>query len=124
MLSNQPVGGPSPRPAVDTDVWAWRYGVIVVALGMGAILAAVLIVLWRDPAGAGSVLGVVISPIAAIIGAYFGIQASHSAAKDAQNRATTAEADKTMAFEDRATALAAMDPQAVQELAPRLHFNT
>ena len=115
-------GATSRRTDDDNDSLRWKYGVIVVALGLGAILVAVLIVLWRDPTGAAAILGITISPIAAIIGAYFGIQVSSSAAKDAQNRAADAEDVKDKAMADRAMALGAMDPQTVKELAPRLNF--
>lgn len=81
------------------------------ALGLGAILASALIVLWRDPTGAASILGIVISPIAAVIGAYFGVQVSGSAAKDAQDRAVAAQKDSAKAVADRATVLGALDPQ-------------
>jgi hypothetical protein len=114
--------GPTSSPLGDSDNLRWRYGIVVVALGLGTILVAVLIVLWLDPSGAGSVLGIVISPIAAIIGAYFGIQVSSSAAKDAQDRADMAENDKANAMADRATLLGAMEPQAVKDISPRLHF--
>jgi hypothetical protein len=114
--------GPASSPPDDTDTLRWKYGTIVVALGLAAILGAVLIVLWRDPSGAGSIVGVVSGPIAAIIGAYFGVQVSSSAAKDAQKRAAKAEDDKANALADRATALGALDPQKVEELRPRLHF--
>ena len=110
---------PSPH---DSDSVRLKYGIIAVALGLGAILAAVLIVLWRDPTGAASILGIVISPIAAVIGAYLGVQISSSAAKDAQDRAATAENDKANALADRATVLGALDPQTAKELSPRLHF--
>jgi hypothetical protein len=122
MTQADPPAAQQGNPPTDTDTARWKYGIIVVALGLGAILAAVLIVLWRNPTGAGSVLGIVISPMAAIIGAYFGIQVSSSAAKDAQDRATTAEGVKTQALEDRAMALAVMDPQTVKEISPRLHL--
>jgi hypothetical protein len=87
-----------------------------VALGLGAILAAMAIILWRDPNGASSTLGIVTSPLAAIVGAYFGVQVSSSAAKDAQDRADRAERDKAKALTDRATALGALDPETVKGL--------
>jgi hypothetical protein len=114
--------GPSSGPAGDNDAYRWKYGITVVALGVGAILVAVLIVLLLDHDGASSILGIATSPIAAIIGAYFGVQVSSSAAKDAQDRATEAENDKAKALVDRATALGALDPQTVKDLSPRLHF--
>jgi hypothetical protein len=110
---------PSPD---DSDSVPWKYGIRAVALGLGTILAAALIVLWRDPNGAASTLGIVISPITAVIGAYLGVHVSSTAAKDALDRAATAERDKTKALADRATVLGALDPQAANELSPRLHF--
>ena len=81
-----------------------------------------LIVLWRDPTGAASVLGIVVSPIAAVIGAYLGVQSRSSAAKDAQGRAATARNAKAYVLADRSTVLGALDPQTAKELSPRLHF--
>lgn len=113
---------PTAPSGSDSDRVRLKYGVLAVALGLGAILAAVVIVLWRDPTGAASILGIVISPIAAVIGAYFGVQVSGSAAKDAQARAATAQNNQAMALADRATVLGALDPQTAKEMLPRLHF--
>lgn len=110
-----------PTGTGDDERLRLKYGILAVSLGLGAILVAVLIVLLCDPNG-GPYLGTVISPIAAVTGAYFGIQVSSSAAKDAQVRAANAEAAKENAMSDRATALGALDPQTAKELSPRLHF--
>ncbi len=109
-------------PQADTDSDRWKYGLIAVALGVSALVLAALLLVWRHPSDAASVLGVVSSPIAAIIGAYFGVQVSGSAAKDAQDRARAAQDDKTKALADRATVLGALDPQTAKELLPLLHF--
>jgi hypothetical protein len=110
------------QPADDSDNSRWRYGLVAVALGVGALSIVAPIIVWLNPTGAASVVGVVASPIAAIIGAYFGVQVSGSAAKDAQDRAATAERDRANALADRATVLGALDPQTARELMPRLHF--
>jgi hypothetical protein len=110
----------SPQDKADDS--RWRYGLIAVAVGVAALVLAALIIVWVNPSNAASVLGVIASPVAAIIGAYFGVQVSGSAAKDAQVRAAAAEEDKTKAMADRASIMSALDPQKAQELMRHIHF--
>jgi hypothetical protein len=102
--------------STNTETVRFKYRIAVVALGLGAIIAATAIILWSNPNGASTTLGIVTSPIAAITGAYFGVQVSSSAAKDAQDRADKAERDKAQSLTDRATALGALDPETVKGL--------
>jgi hypothetical protein len=76
---------------------------------------------WHDSTGI-KALGIIASPIAAMVGAYFGVQVSASAAKDAQQQAVKAQDDKTKAMTDRATAMGALDPKTATELRSLLHF--
>ncbi len=117
MTANPPVAA-----QVDTDKDRWKYGLFAVALAVGGLVLAALVLVWLNPSAAASVLGVVSSPIAAIIGAYFGVQISGSAARDAQSRAVIAEDDKSKALADRATLLAALDPPTAQEMLPTLKY--
>ena len=76
-------------------------------MGTGAVILAFLIValFWRGPDGA-SALGIVASPIAAMVGAYFGIQVSASSAKTAQDDARAARRQAGQAVVDKLHAIA------------------
>lgn len=81
----------NPAPG-ESDSFRWKYGIIAVALGLGAVLAAERPLArshWNGFHSRNSDY-----PVAAVIGAYFGGRASSSATKDAQDRAATAESDK------------------------------
>jgi len=120
------------EPDAESDGSRWQFGLIAVAIGVVAILAAFALVMWnwRDDRGLVA-LGVIASPIAAMVGAYFGVQVSASAAKDAQNRAaasekgaqaraTVAEADKTSALTDVATLMGRLSPTEAETIRPQL----
>jgi hypothetical protein len=129
--SPTPDGGP---PTLDStssisDDSRWRYGLIALALALTALVGALLIILWRNPESPTVILGVVSSPMAAIVAAYFGIQVTASTAKDAQDQARTARAQaqaaqdaKDKALADRATVLGALDPQVAEKITPQLKF--
>jgi hypothetical protein len=85
----------------------WELGLWAVLMGLAALVIAFSVVAlrWRDQTGLAA-LGVVCSPIAAIVSAYFGIQYGQKAAeqaaevkKDAEIRATRAEESKINAME-------------------------
>jgi hypothetical protein len=91
---------------VESDA-RYKWGLVAVGIGVGAIILAFLIValLWRGPDGA-SALGIVASPIAAMVGAYFGIQVSAASAKTAQEEARTARKQAVDATAGRSDAIA------------------
>lgn len=88
----------------------WVYGLVAVGLGLVAIVVALLIVAgqFEDAAEVGSVLGIVVSPIATIVAAYFGVQAG-AAGKEASDQNAQAANDKAIALASVA------DSQAAQE---------
>jgi hypothetical protein len=117
-------------PSTNSDDSRWKYGLFALALGLSALLVALLIILCWKPENATTLLGLVSSPIAAIVGAYFGIQVTASTAKDAQDQANTARAQakdaqdaKDKALADRATVLGALPPDVAATIAPQLSFN-
>jgi hypothetical protein len=93
----------------------WMYGLIAVGIGVLGIVGSLLIVIdqYETAADAASLLGIVVSPIAAITAAYFGVQAG-SAGKEAADK----RADKAT---DAAIGLAAeSDPAGAREVLRRL----
>jgi hypothetical protein len=109
----------------------YRWGIVVIGIGVGALVLAFLIValFWQGPDGA-SALGIVASPIAAMVGAYFGIQASASSARSAQDEAKSARdqaahatAAKSDAVADAKVVLSELaknDPAAADDLRGQL----
>ena len=109
----------------------YRWALIALGIGVGAVILAFLIVavFWRGPDGA-SALGIVASPIAAMVGAYFGIQVSASSAKTAQDDARAARRQVVQAVADRLHAvadaklafgtLASKDADAAKSIRPHL----
>lgn len=95
----------------------WRWGLFPVLIGVGALLIAFIVVVsgWRSQLGLAA-LGVIASPIAAITGAYFGVQQSTQAAKDVQEGAKAARADVDQAHE-QALAAQAEQTRIISELA-------
>ncbi|MCD2191903.1 hypothetical protein LQ327_00675 [Actinomycetospora endophytica] len=111
----------------------YKWSLIALGIGLAAVILAFLVValFWRGPDGA-SALGIVASPIAAMVGAYFGIQVSASSAKTAQDEAKAARGQVLQAMADRVHAiadaklaygtLAAKDADAADKL--RQHLST
>jgi hypothetical protein len=106
----------------------WTSGLVAVAVGVGALLIAFVIVAtkWKDTTGIAA-LGVIASPIAAIVGAYFGIQVSATAAKDAttsaekaQERVQSAETERARALSDVATVMGRLSPSDAEAVRPGL----
>jgi hypothetical protein len=99
-----PPGG-SAGSAADLD--RSRLGVWVIAMGVGAlVLAFVLVtVVWRSSDGTAA-LGVIATPIATIVGAYFGIQVTSATAKSAQDKADRAESVAEQAQKEKNAAVA------------------
>ncbi len=91
----------------------WAYGLIAVGLGLLAIVLAFFIVASRFNAAAdvGSVLGIVVSPIATIVAAYFGVQAGSAGKETAEQNAKEAN--------DKAIALASVDDSGAAQEALR-----
>jgi cell shape-determining protein MreC len=79
--------------AADADAKRWTYGLIVVAIGLGVILIALLIVTQRfsTAADVGTIMGVVVSPVGTIVAAYFGIAAGSSGKAQADDKAHKAQ---------------------------------
>ncbi len=67
----------------------WRYGLVVVVVGFATILIAftVAIVKFDNAQDIGATLGIIVSPIAAIIGTYFGVQAGSAGKEQADDNA-------------------------------------
>ena len=83
-------GPPAAEPADARD--RWLYGLGSVGIGVLALLIAYIVfVLKGSPSTGATALGAIASPIAAMVAAYFGVQASTSAAKDSQASAKTAQ---------------------------------
>ncbi len=103
-------GPPDPADARDR----WVFGLGSVGIGVLALLIAyVVFVLKGSPSTGATALGAIASPIAAMVAAYFGVQASTSAAKDSQASAKTAQkaaqdsqANAQSAHEQKSAALA------------------
>jgi hypothetical protein len=64
----------------------WRYGIIAVVVGVFAILGAFALALtqFKTSTDIAAVLGVVITPIATIVAAYFGVQAGSAGKEKAE----------------------------------------
>lgn len=109
----------------------WTYGLGAVIVGVGALLIAFAIVVLKSKTDDGlAALSVIASPIAAIIGAYFGIQISgeaaksaNEAAKDANAKAVQAEDDKTKALNDVAVVMGQLPEDKAAEIGPLLNFS-
>ena len=93
----------------------WKFGLMALAVGVVALLLAVIIVgwLWPDKSSRAGVLASIVGAISAIVGAYFGIQIGGAEAKaakeqaaDAADRADRAESAKTQALQANAALLA------------------
>jgi predicted carbohydrate-binding protein with CBM5 and CBM33 domain len=97
-----------PTTSAAGDTGRWRLGLLAVLMGLAALLVAFVLVVWkwRDPTGLAA-LGVVASPIASMVAAYFGIQVSASAAKGAQDQVTLVQ--QRMSDVERSRALAFHD---------------
>lgn len=109
------------EPGSGNNCRRWQFGLIAVALGVLAILAAFRLVMWNWRDGRGLVaLGVIASPIAAMVGAYFGVQVTVAAAQDAQKRAATSESEKTGALVDVATPMGTLQAADAQAIGPQL----
>ena len=81
------------------DANRWFYGLVAVGLGLITILIALGIVVkqFKDPADVGAVLGLIVSPVATIVAAYFGVQAG-SAGKEAADKNAKEANDKAIAL--------------------------
>ena len=94
--------------AAEADAKRWTYGLIAVAIGLGVILIALLIVTQKFSTApdVGTIMGVVVSPVATIVAAYFGIAAGSSGKAMADDKAHKAQvaAIKMAAASDPATA--------------------
>jgi hypothetical protein len=73
----------------DNSASRWLYGLIAVIAGLLTILAAFAIALWqlKTPADVSVVLGIVVSPVSAIVGAYFGVQVGNAGKEAADENA-------------------------------------
>jgi hypothetical protein len=103
------------KAATDSDNKRWTYGLIAVGIGLVVILIALGIVTNRFTAAAdvGTVLGVVVTPIATIVAAYFGVAAGSSGKAKAEDNAKKAtKAAIRMA--------AVTDPQEAEEIVKNL----
>ncbi len=88
----------------------WTFGLAAVGIGVVALLVSLVAVAIAGSRIDGvAVLGVVASPIASIIGAYFGIQISGNAAAASHAQAVTAQQGKDDASADVAVLLAHLD---------------
>ena len=77
-----------------------RYGVWVILIGVGGLVGALVAVLFEAPnATGGTILGIIASPIAAIVASYFGISAARAASEEAG--AAKAEAGLTKLDKDQ-----------------------
>jgi hypothetical protein len=131
MVKPTPRRSDGPDEADPDSDSRYRWALIALGIGVGAVILAFLVValFWRGPDGA-SALGIVASPIAAMVGAYFGIQVSASSAKTAQDDARAARrqvveavADKVHAIADAKLAfgtLATKDAEAAKSIRPHL----
>jgi hypothetical protein len=102
---------PKPGDVDETPSDRWLFGLIAIGLGLGAIVLALLIVVWQfeTAADVGSVLGVVVAPVATIVAAYFGVQAG-SAGKEAADKNAKDANEKAIAL------ASAADPTIAQEV--------
>jgi hypothetical protein len=76
---------------------------------------------WRDVAGIAA-LGAIAAPIAAVVGAYFGVQVSATAAREATERAARAEEDRARALADVATVLSHLSSEQGPRVRATLNF--
>lgn len=70
----------------------WTYGLYALLAGVAAILLALVVILTQfdSAADVGSVLGLVVSPIATMVAAYFGVQAGSAGKAAADENAKKA----------------------------------
>jgi hypothetical protein len=123
-MASSAAGSPEPPSTpTETNSDRWKLGIPVVLIGVGGLVIAFfgVVAFWRDSNGVAS-LGIVASPIAAIVGAYFGIQMSSSAAKDANARAADAEDKKTKAMADVGTVLGHLPADQAERIRPTLNM--
>jgi len=80
------------QAAGEADAKRWIYGLVAVAIGLVVILLALLIVTqtFKAAADVGTIMGVVVSPVATIVAAYFGIAAGSSGKAQADDNARKA----------------------------------
>jgi hypothetical protein len=91
--------------------WRWQFGLFAVGGGLVTLLLAFLLVVTSWPTNQGiAALGVITSPIVAIVSAYFGIQATQQAA--AQTAAAHEQAGEAKEEASRARATAVVAEQA------------
>jgi hypothetical protein len=81
------------KAAAEADAKRWTYGLVAVAIGLGVILIALWIVTRRFSVAAdvGTIMGVVVSPVATIVAAYFGVAAGSSGKAQADDKAHKAQ---------------------------------
>jgi hypothetical protein len=61
-----------------------RYGVFVTLIGVVGLVCALLAVLyWKSDSTGGTLLGIITSPIAAIVASYYGISVARAASEEA-----------------------------------------
>lgn len=98
----------SSRPSPDS--WRWVYGLWVVIAGLAVVLVCYILAVGL--VGRGNVAGMfsgVTGVVGSVVGAYFGVQVSHSARRDAERSRQDAES--------KALRLAAAAPPEVAEKA-------
>lgn len=81
-----------------------RYGIIVVLIGVAGLVGGLVAVLyWSADTTGGTLLGIITSPIAAIVASYFGISAARQASEEAgaaKERAGLTQLDKAQSLGD------------------------
>jgi hypothetical protein len=86
-----------------------RFGVIVIFIGVAGLVGALIGVLFKVPnETGGTLLGVVTSPIAAIVAAYFGISVARAASEEAgaaKAEAGLANVDKVQSIQKMTSAV-------------------
>jgi hypothetical protein len=70
----------------------WRYGLVAVIAGLVAIVALVVVAMFRYPAGeVNNVVGTALGAIGTLVGAYFGVQVGSAGKAEAEKAKDVAQ---------------------------------
>lgn len=104
-----------------TDAARWKYGVVVIGMGLLVLLLTfgAAVIRYNEASDAGAVLGVVAGTVAGLVGAYFGVQMGALGKKEAEDEARAAHKEAAAAKDESVDFAAALSEDKVNDVRER-----